>query len=379
MHIVIAPDSFKGSLTAKEVALSIQEVVKNVFPEASNTLLPFSDGGEGALSVLQQFTKGKLVVCKTSDPLGRQITAPYYVFDGGKSAWIELSQSSGLTLLKPSERNPLATSTFGTGILIKDALKKGCKNIYLGIGGSATHDLGTGIFLALGGQLLDTKGTPIALGGGELNRCTTFDKTGLDPTLKTVRFVVACDVNNPLLGPVGAAFTYAAQKGASPNQIEQLERNGRYLASVIAQQWGIKVEHIPGGGAAGGTAAGLVGLLNGTLENGFSLLSKLTALEEKIKKASLVITGEGHFDEQSRFGKVPFRIASLTEKYEIPTIILAGKVSFSKKQWDSDRLGVYAIKPEDMPLETAMQNTPHLIHKKLTVVLETFKKNQKLI
>ena len=377
MHVVIAPDSFKGSLTAKEVALNIQEVLGSVFPEASHTLLPFSDGGEGALTILQQFTKGKMEICKTFDPLARNIAAPYYLFDQGNAAWIELSQSSGLTLLKTSECNPLLTSTYGTGILIREALRRGCKKIYLGIGGSATHDLGTGIFLALGGRLLNSNGDSIALGGGDLTRCSHIDRSGLDPALKSVQFTVACDVSNPLLGPKGAARTYAPQKGAAAKVVEELENNGRYFSELMERQLGNKVSSIKGGGAAGGTAAGLVGLLNANLDSGFSILSDLAKLEEKIKFADLVITGEGHFDKQSRYGKAPFSIAKLALKHNIPTLILAGKVSVSKDDFQNDRLGIYAVKPKEMPLKEALNKTPELLRKTLTPILENFKKNQR--
>lgn len=377
MHVLIAPDSFKGSLTAKEVALNIQGLVENIFPEASHTLLPFSDGGEGALTVLQQFTKGKMEICKTFDPFGRNITAPYYSFDQGNTVWIELSQSSGLTLLTTSERNPLLTSTYGTGILIRDALRKGCKKIYLGIGGSATHDLGTGIFLALGGRLLNSNGKSIALGGGDLIRCSHIDRSGLDPALKSVQFTVACDVSNPLLGPEGAAQTYAPQKGATEKVVKELENNGRYFSKLMKQQLGSKVNSIKGGGAAGGTAAGLVGLLNANLKSGFTMLSDLANLEEKIKLADLVITGEGHFDKQSSYGKAPFSIAKLALKHNIPTLILAGKVSVSKDDFQNDKLGIYAVKPKEMPLKEALKKTPELLRKTLTPILENFKKNQR--
>ena len=378
MHIVIVPDSFKGSLTARAVADCMLEAVQSVFPKATTTQLPFSDGGEGALTVLQDFTQGEIVSCTTTDPLGRPIKAPYFLFDSGQSAWIELSQSSGLTLLKNQERNPLKTSTYGTGLLIKDALKKGCTSIYLGIGGSATHDLGTGIFMALGGQLLDAQGKSIPLGGGGLKYCRHIDQSMIEPLLKKVRFRVACDVKNPLLGRQGAASTYAAQKGASPEIIEELEKNGAFFAELIAQQFGTSIDHIEGGGAAGGTAAGLVGLLGVQLESGFSLLSKLANLEEEIKSADLILTGEGHFDDQSRYGKVPFSVAELAKQHQKPTLILAGKVSVSKKEMHSKHLGVYAIKPAEMPLEEAMRRAPQLLYQKLIPILENFKQHGKL-
>lgn len=379
MKVLVAPDSFKGSYSAQEITKLICDVVFDVLPEAEITELPFSDGGEGALDLLPHLKPGEMVYCKTFDPLGREIKAPYYIFDHGASAWIELSQSSGITLLNKTEYNPMAASTYGTGILLKDAITRGCQNLYLGIGGSATHDMGMGIFMALGGGLLGHSGQRIALGGGALGQCKTIDTIELLPALHQCNLTLACDVTNTLLGKQGAAYTYAAQKGAGPKDLVRLESNTAHLADLITKKTGVIIAALPGGGAAGGTAAGLAGLLHAKLESGFFILSRIANLEEKIKAADLVITGEGHFDDQSAFGKVPFQIAALGKRLQTATLIIAGKVSNLQPHFSSKTVAVHALKPDSMPLETAIKKTPQLLKKTLGPVLKYFKKNQTLL
>ena len=380
MNVLITPDSFKGSLSAKEVSDSIALAVKNVFPNSYIEKIPFSDGGEGAIDLFNDTIQGKVIRCDVVDPYGKIINKPYFIFEKGKSAWIELSQASGLMQIKENEKNPLLTSTYGTGLQIKHALKSNCKNIFLGLGGSATHDLGTGIFVALGGKLLNKSKLSIPLGGGNLNQCNEIDDTNLIQELKNTKITMACDVTNPLLGDIGAANTYASQKGAKPKDIKILEKNGFIFAELIKNKYDISIHNVPGGGAAGGCAAGIFGLLGGIIKNGFDLISKHVALEEKIKKSDLVITGEGSFDKQSLFGKVPYKIASIASKHRVPTIIIAGKINLDKKDINLDGpFEVYSINPDNISLSEAMRKTNEHIIKKLEAVLSNLKNSKKLI
>ena len=377
MNVLITPDSFKGSLTAKEVSDSIALAVKNVFPNSYIEKIPFSDGGEGAIDLFKDTIQGKVIRCDVVDSYGKIINKPYFIFEKGKSAWIELSQASGLMQIKENEKNPLLTSTYGTGLQIKHALKSNCKNIFLGLGGSATHDLGTGIFVALGGKLLNKSKLSIPLGGGNLNQCNEIDDTNLIQELKNTKITMACDVTNPLLGDIGAANTYASQKGAKPKDIKILEKNGFIFAELIKNKYDISIHNVPGGGAAGGCAAGIFGLLGGVIKNGFDLISKHVALEEKIKKSDLVITGEGSFDKQSLFGKVPYKIASIASKHRVPTIIIAGKINLDKKDINLDGpFEIYSINPDNISLSEAMRKTNEHIIEKLEAVLSNLK-NQK--
>jgi len=380
MKVLIAPDSFKGSLTAKEVSESVALAVKKIFPNSDLEKIPFSDGGEGAIDLFKDTIQGKVIRCDAVDPYGKTINKPYFIFEKGKSAWIELSQASGLMQIKENEKNPLLTSTYGTGLQIKHALKSNCENIFLGLGGSATHDLGTGIFVALGGKLLSKSKLSIPLGGGSLNQCNEIDDTNLIQELKNTKIIMACDVTNPLIGDIGAANTYAAQKGAKPKDIKILEKNGLVFAQLIKNKYDISIHNVPGGGAAGGCAAGIFGLLGGVIKNGFDLISKHVALEEKIKKSDLVITGEGSFDEQSLFGKVPYKIASISSKHRVPTIIIAGKINLDKKDVNLDGpFEVYSINPDNISLSEAMRKTNEHIIEKLEAILSNLKNSKKLI
>ena len=379
MNILIIPDSFKGSLSAKEVSKEIHKAIKKMLPSSIVNELPFSDGGEGAIDFLKNNKKGKLILTKTFDPLGRKINAPFFLFNNNRTAWVELSQASGINLLKKSELNPFKTSTFGTGILIKKAINMGCKKIYLGIGGSSTHDLGSGIFVALGGKLLNKKNTEIALGGGELNKCIKINTESLNKKVYEAEIIIASDVNNPLIGENGAAKIYSKQKGASENQIMELEKSSIYFSSLIKKLNSKEISKIKGGGAAGGTAAGLHGLINSKIKNGFDILKKISNLEKIIKKSNLVITGEGHFDNQSLNGKLPIRIAEITSKYKIPTIILTGKKSVEEKKLENFNFKLYCINPPNLSFEKAIKQTRKNISIKMTEIINYYLKTNSLL
>ncbi|WGK63877.1 glycerate kinase [Croceiramulus getboli] len=362
MNILIAPDSYKESLTATEVAQAMATGIRALAPDANLTLLPFSDGGEGAFEVLLALNLGQLSFTDTVDPLGRPLRAPYFLFNDQQTAWIELSQASGLALLQPAEQNPIHTSTFGTGLQIKHALERGCRKIILGIGGSATHDVATGIFTALGGKLQNTQTDSLPACGKNLGAVQQFDRRQMHTAIPETQFIVACDVSNVLLGATGAAHTYARQKGASPRDIHQLELGTAHLASLLATQAHQDITDLPGGGAAGGTAAGMAALFNATLEPGFNLLSAYAALPEKIAQADLILTGEGRTDEQSQYGKVPFKIAALAKKANKTTLIYSGGVSVSPDLLE--RAGIaqaFAIKTEAMTLDYAKTHARELL------------------
>jgi glycerate kinase len=348
--------------------------VQKIFPESNCIEMPFSDGGEGALSVLEKFAQGKIIHCTCTDALKRPIKAPYFAFNDGKSVWIELSQTAGLTQLLAHERNPMITSTWGTGLMIRHAISNGFTKIFLGIGGSATHDLGTGIVAALGGCFLNPKGEILPLGGGALRYFNQLDRSALDTKISETQWVIACDVLNPLIGPEGAAHTYAQQKGASADEVEQLEAGSQNVALKIFQQTGVAIETLEGGGAAGGVSAGLYGMLNARIRNGFELLSEKTPLKKTLQSVDLVLTGEGHFDGQSRFGKLPFQVAQLTLNKKIPTLIFAGKTSLEDNRL-FPHVRAFQTTPKHMRLEDAMKNAQQNLEEKLYEVLSSLKNN----
>ncbi len=378
MKILLIPDSFKGSMTAEEVALIMKNSVKKVFTESLCKVMPFSDGGEGALKVLENHSAGIIKKCIAVDALFRPINTTYFLFSDQKSAWIELSQTAGLGCLKQSELNPLITSTWGTGKMILNALDQGCNKIYLGIGGSATHDFGSGIISALNGFLLDKNNKRLPQGGAAISKLNHIDLSKMDARVSQTEWIIACDVENPLLGKQGAAQIYAPQKGASKEMIDQLEFAGNQFADVVEGQYGVEIRSIKGGGAAGGVSSGLYGLLGARLVYGFDLLAKLTGLTQQIGEMDLVLTGEGSFDSQSLFGKLPFKIAKLTQKQKIPTLIIAGQTHMSRLP-NMSHVKIYNSQPENMSLGEALKKAPHLLEVKLLEVLEAFKlKNKRL-
>ena len=378
MKVLLIPDSFKGSMSAEQVAHIMKTCVKKVFPESNCLSMPFSDGGEGALWVLKNHVKGNEKIVTVTDALQRPIKAPYFCFEDQKSAWIELSQTAGLLGIAPEERNPLETTTWGTGKMILNALDQGYRKIYLGIGGSSTHDFGSGIISALNGFFLDGKNNKLRLGGGFILDLNRIDLSNVDPRIYQTEWIIACDVENNLLGSAGAAQTYARQKGATPEMVEQLEKSGEQFAKVVMKQYGIDIKPVKGGGAAGGVAAGLYGLLNAQIEKGFDLLSKLTDLQKRIAEVDLVITGEGSFDSQSFFGKLPYNVASLTAQSKTPTLIMAGQSALDRIP-SLPHVEVHQIQPNEMPLEEALEKGEQNLNIKLTAVLTNLKtKNRSL-
>jgi glycerate kinase len=323
MKIVVAPDSFKGSLTAVEVADAIGQGVREIFPEAEIVKIPMADGGDGTVQCLVNATGGEILKEKVTGPLGNEVLASYGILGDKKTAVIEMAEASGLTLVPENKRNPLITTTYGTGQLIKAGLDRGCRKMIIGIGGSATNDGGAGMVQALGVKLLDREGKEIGFGGGELKKILRIDTKYLDNRLSETTVLIASDVSNPLCGPKGASRIYGPQKGATPEIIEQLDESLAYFAEIIKRDLNKDVKDVPGAGAAGGLGASLIAFLDAELRPGIEIIIEIVKLEQVIKDADLVITGEGKIDSQTIYGKAPIGVAKIAKKYNIPVIAVA--------------------------------------------------------
>jgi len=323
MKIVVAPDSFKGSLTAVEVSDAIEQGVREIFPGAEIVKIPMADGGDGTVQCLVNATGGEILREKVTGPLGNGVLASYGILGDEKTAVIEMAEASGLTLVPENKRNPLITTTYGTGQLIKSALDQGCRKMIIGIGGSATNDGGAGMVQALGAKLLDKDTEEIGFGGGELKKVFRIDTKYLDNRLSETKVLIASDVSNPLCGSKGAARIYGPQKGATPEIIEELDESLGHFAEIIKRDLNKDIKDIPGAGAAGGLGAGLMAFLNAELRPGIEIIIEVVRLDQAIKDADMVITGEGKIDSQTIYGKAPIGVAKIAKKYNIPVIAVA--------------------------------------------------------
>lgn len=324
--IVLAPDSFKESMTAKAACEAMERGIKKANQQISCIQVPMADGGEGTMESLVDATDGEIYKLHVIGPLGDKVEASYGILGDGETGILEMASASGLHLVPIKDRNPLMTTTYGTGQLIKACLNHGVKKLLIGIGGSATNDGGAGVVQALGGKLLDHDGNELGFGGGVLGQIAEIDLTNFDSRLKNVTVEVACDVNNPLCGEQGASNVFGPQKGASPEMIKILDNNLRTYASVIYEQLGKDVMEVPGAGAAGGLGAGLMVFLNGSLKKGIDMVIEYTGLEEKVKNADMVWTGEGSIDFQTLYGKTPYGVAEVAKKHHKPVVAFAGSV-----------------------------------------------------
>jgi glycerate kinase len=327
MKIVIAPDSYKESLSATEVAQAIEKGFREIFPEAQFVSVPVADGGEGTVEAMIAATQGRAVTSTVTGPLGDTVEAQWGISGDGSTAFIEMAAASGLALVSPELRNPLITTSYGTGELILQALESGVKKIIIGIGGSATNDGGAGMVQALGAKLGDANGADIGFGGGSLMSLNYIDISGLDARLQNCSIRVACDVTNPLTGEFGASCIFGPQKGASEAMIGELDRNLAHYAEVIKQSLRVDVKDVPGSGAAGGMGAALMAFLGAELLSGIEIVTQALNLEEHIHDCTLVVTGEGRLDSQSIHGKVPVGVASVAKKYHKPVIGIAGSLT----------------------------------------------------
>ncbi|MEI9538873.1 glycerate kinase [Enterobacter cancerogenus] len=327
MKIVIAPDSYKESLSALEVATAIENGFRDIFPTAEYVKLPVADGGEGTVEAMVAATGGRIVPVDVTGPLGERVDGFYGLSGDEQSAFIEMAAASGLERVAPSKRNPLITTSWGTGELIRHALDAGVKHIIIGIGGSATNDGGAGMVQALGAKLLDAHGQPVGQGGGELANLVRIDVSELDRRLADCRIEVACDVTNPLTGEEGASAIFGPQKGATAEMIVTLDNALEHYAQVIARDLDIDVLHLAGGGAAGGMGAALYAFCGAQLRQGIEIVTDALHLDEQVADADLVITGEGRIDSQTIHGKVPVGVARVAKRYNKPVIGIAGSLT----------------------------------------------------
>jgi len=362
MKIVIAPDSYKGSLSALEVGKAMRQGILKVNPAIETILVPMADGGEGTVQSLIDASGGKIIEITVHDPLYRKINAFYGIMGDGKTAVIEMAAASGLPLFRPEERNPLKTTTYGTGELIEDAIKNGCSKVILGLGGSATNDGGIGMAQALGVQFFDKKGNKIGLGGGELSKIESIDLSKVNHKIYETEFIAACDVDNPLCGINGASHVYGRQKGASEQEVISLDKGLEHFAEVAEKQFNLNYKDYPGAGAAGGLGYAVMLFLKGKLERGIDIVCLTTGLAEKMEGADLVITGEGRIDSQTAFGKTPFGVAQIAKQKNIPVVALAGSLGENYKSlYNKGFDGIFCLIDKPMSLEEAIDNSKELI------------------
>jgi len=375
MKVTIAPDGLKESLSATQVAHAMARGVRAAAADAELELVPVADGGEGTVEALVAATGGRMLEAEVTDPLGRPVSATFGLCGGDRQVVVEMAAASGLALLKPTERDPLRTSTRGTGGLIRAALDAGAHEIILGIGGSATVDCGTGMAIELGARLLDADGREIEDPcGGRLEDIQHVDLSGLDPRLSKVKITVASDVANPLLGPSGAARVYAPQKGADAVAVERLERGVENFARVVHRELGRDVSQLPGAGAAGGLGAGLVAFLNAEVRSGIETVMEAARLEDRMRNSQLVFTAEGRADGQSAFGKAPVGVARLAQRLGVPVVLLAGSVgSGYERLYECGVSAVFSICDGPMPLEVALVRAETLLEKAAESVVRLYR------
>ncbi len=362
MRIVLAPNAYKECLAAPAVTESMAEGILRVAPEAQVIQVPLADGGDGTVDALVSARKGKYAKIPVHDPLMRTVSAQYGLIDDEQTAVIEMAAASGLWRLKENEKNPLKTTTFGTGEMIRDALDRQVSTIIIGIGGSATTDAGIGVAAALGYRLLDVDGKEIEPAGKDMVRLAHIDDTSVHPRLKDTEVLVACDVKNTLLGPEGAAPVYGPQKGATPEMVVQLEKGLETVAAQLETYQGESISEMPGGGAAGGLGAGLVGFCNAQLRSGFDLIADYAHLDEALSGADLVITGEGKIDASTRFGKVPAGVGKRAKKYSVPVVALAGGLFGEiSSLYEEGINALFSIVPGPLMLTEAISRARELI------------------
>ena len=362
MRIVIAPQSLKGSLSAAEAGLAIAKGARAVYPEADITIVPVADGGEGTVQALVDATGGRIVEQTVTGPLGEPVNAFFGLLGDGRTAAIEMAACAGLPLVPPALRDPRITTTYGVGELIMAALDQGCRHFIIGIGGSATNDGGAGMAQALGASLMTHEGKAIGRGGAALTTLAHISTATMDARLSSCSFDVACDVNNPLCGPMGASAVYGPQKGATPEMVVQLDDALAHYAEVIERDLGVSVRDVPGAGAAGGLGAGLMAFLRATLRPGAQIVLEAVKLEEQLRSADLVITAEGQLDAQTAYGKSVGAVAALAKRYRLPVLALAGSLGEDYRTIYTLGIDAIAVLPSGpMTLSYAMEHATQLI------------------
>lgn len=353
---VLAPDSFKESMTAKQACEAMATGILKVYPDANIVSVPMADGGEGTVDSMIDATKGERIYARVSGPLPDEKIEAYFGLLGDKKiAVIEMAKANGIELLAPSLRNPLITSTFGTGELIKAALDLNVQQIIVAIGGSVTNDGGAGMAQALGAKLLDEKGEEIKKGGGSLGTITRIDSSTIDSRLKSTTIIIASDVTNPLVGKNGASVVFGPQKGATPEMVQQLDQNLTHYADIIARDLNIKLHDFPGAGAAGGLGAGLLAFTGATLKPGIEIVTDITKLEDKVASSDYVFTGEGGMDFQTKFGKAPFGVAKIANSHGKPVFACAGYIGEGiDTLYDGGMTAIFGILGKAQSIEAAL-------------------------
>ncbi|RHW40388.1 glycerate kinase [Neobacillus notoginsengisoli] len=376
MKIVIAPDSFKESLSALEAAEAIEKGFKQVLPDAEYIKVPMADGGEGTVQSLVDATGGEMIYKTVTGPLETPVDAFFGLLGNRTTAVIEMAAASGLHLVPAEKRNPLITTTRGTGELIAAALDYGVNHIIIGLGGSATNDGGAGMVKALGGLLLDKDGNEIGEGGGSLCDLASIDLSGFDPRLATSTIEVACDVDNPLTGDKGASAIFGPQKGATPAMVAQLDQNLGHFAAVIERDLGKKVKNVAGAGAAGGLGGGILAFLPAELRRGVDIVIEATGLSEIVRDADLVITGEGAIDSQTIFGKTPIGVAKTAKKVGVPVVAVAGKLSNDSCIVHEHGIdAMFSIVPGAISLEGAFKHAGEFVERTAANIAAVWKMN----
>ncbi|QRK81671.1 glycerate kinase [Pseudomonas granadensis] len=367
MKVVIAPDSFKDSLSAQGVAEAIALGLAQVWPQATLVKCPMADGGEGTVESILAACAGELRRSRVRGPLGAPVEAAWGWLPQTQTAIIEMAEASGLQLVPPGQRDACISSTFGTGELIRAALDSGAQRVILAIGGSATNDGGAGAMQALGLKLLDAQDQALVPGGLALAQLARLDLSALDPRLAQVRFDIAADVNNPLCGPHGASAIFGPQKGASPTQVQQLDQALGHFAELCAQALGKDVRDEPGSGAAGGLGFAAKAFLGAQFQAGVEVVAELVGLADAVKDADLVITGEGRFDAQTLRGKTPFGVARIAKQHGVPVVVIAGTLGDGYQElYDHGIDAAFAVTSGPMTLEQACAEAPRLLRERAT-------------
>lgn len=359
MHtFVLAPDSFKESMSAEQACQAMQRGVLQVFPDACCIAVPMADGGEGTVEALLRSLDGQGITCMVTGPLVTQQVSTYFaIVDYGRTAVLEMAKANGIHLLAAEQRNPMLTSTYGIGEMIKQALDRGIEKIIIGLGGSVTNDGGAGMAQALGVQFFNSTGEAIQVCGGNLDQINQIDISQLDARLKNIEILIASDVNNPLCGPNGASAIFGPQKGATPEMVQQLDRNLNHYANLVEASLGISIKNVAGSGAAGGLGFGLMAFADAKLQSGVELIIEQSRLAEKIAQADYVLTGEGKIDSQTALGKTPFGVAQVAQQFNKPVLAFAGLVGEGiESLFDAGFSQIVGINPPDCSLEEALKN-----------------------
>ena len=355
---LLAPDSFKESMTAEQACAAMQRGIVKALPDAQFIYVPMADGGEGTVDALVAARNGRKVELDVSGPFIQQKVQSYFgLIENDQTAVIEMALANGIHLIESSQRNPLLTSTLGTGEIIKAALELSVSKIIIGLGGSVTNDAGAGMAQALGAKFLDENGQAVQVGGGQLAQIQSIDLSQLDPRLKSTEIVIASDVNNPLCGENGASHVFAPQKGATSEMVEVLDQNLSHFANLVKQQLNLDIAHVQGTGAAGGLGFGLMAFAGATIRSGVEIVIEETGLSEKIAQADYVFTGEGGIDFQTKFGKTPFGVAQVAKRFNKPVIAFAGYVGKGIEElYDEGFTAIFGIVDGACDLQTALKN-----------------------